>query len=62
MMTGNIGGARTLNAIAGNMVDAELDGVSGGDKKATTPKPTPKPETYMVYTMENVLISSFSVG
>jgi len=59
MMTGNIGGARTLNAIAGNMVDAELDGVSGGDKKTTTPKPTPKPEQFMVVTLEQVLVSSY---
>ena len=49
MMTGNIGGARTLNAIEGNMVDTELDGVSGGDKKTTTPKPTTtKPKTRTV--------------
>jgi len=39
--------------------DAELNIVSGGDKKTTAPKPTPKPETYMVYTMEQVLVSSY---
>jgi hypothetical protein len=59
MMTGNIGGAPTLNAIEGNMVDTELDGVSGGDKKTTTPKPTPKPEQFMVVTLEQVLVSSY---
>jgi hypothetical protein len=59
MTNGNFDGARTLNAIEGNMVDTELDGVSGGDKKTTTPKPTPKPEQFMVVTLEQVLVSSY---
>lgn len=61
-MTENFGGARSLNAIEGKMADAELDIVSGGDKATTTTtKGTakPKPEKYMVYTMEEVLVSSY---
>ena len=62
MMTENFGGARSLNAITGNIADAGLDNVSGGDKATTTTtKGTtkPAPEKYMVYTMEQVLVSSY---
>ena len=61
MMTENFGGARSLNAIDGKIADAELNIVSGGDK-ATTTKGTTKstpPEKFMVFTMEQVLVSSY---
>jgi hypothetical protein len=59
MMTNDHRGARPLDAIEGEIADAELNAISGGEKKAPTPKPTPKPETYMVYTMHEVLVSSY---
>ena len=61
MMTENFSGARTLNAIEGKMADVELNNVSGGDK-ATTTKGTTKPKTpekFLVFTMEQVLVSSY---
>ena len=59
MMTNDYSGVRPLNAIAGKIADAELDSVCGGDKKTTTPKPTTKPEKFLVYTLEQVLVSSY---
>jgi hypothetical protein len=59
MMTNDHRGARPLNATEGEIADAELNAISGGDKKTPTPKPTPKPEPYMVYTMHDVLVSSY---
>ena len=47
--------AGSLAKIEGDMADAELNGVSGGDKKTTTTKPV----VYMTYTMEQVLVSSY---
>jgi len=52
-------GAPSLNSIEGNIADAELDIVSGGDKKTTTPKPTTTPVKYMTYTLENTMVSSY---
>ena len=60
-MTENFGGARSLNAIEGKIADAELNSISGGNK-ATTTKGTTKstaPEKFMVFTMEQVLVSSY---
>ena len=59
MMTNDHNGAQSLNAIAGEIADAELNIVSGGDKKTTTTKPPEKPVVYMVYKMSDVLISSY---
>jgi hypothetical protein len=59
MMTNNRGATRSLNGIAGNIADAELNDVSGGDKKTTTTKPAATPVKYMVYTMQQVLVSSY---
>lgn len=59
MMTNKHSDARSLNRIEGNIADAELNSVSGGDKKTTTPKPTTKPEKFMVFTLEQVLVSSY---
>jgi hypothetical protein len=59
MMANDHSGARSLSAITGEIADAELNIVAGGDKKTTTPKPTPKPTAYMVYTMEQVLVTSY---
>ena len=58
MMT-NDHSAWSLSEIHGKIADAELDIVSGGDKKTTPPKPPEKPIAYMVYKMENVLVSSY---
>lgn len=58
MITAKHNSAVSLHEIAGNIADAELDGVSGGDKKTTTTKPT-KPKEYLVVTMNDVLISSY---
>jgi hypothetical protein len=62
MMTKNHRGARSLNEITGNVTDAELDYVTGGDK-ATTTKDTTKTTTTttkpMVFTLEQVLVSSY---
>jgi hypothetical protein len=50
--------APSLNEIKGEIADAELGAVAGGDK-ATTTKPTTKPtEPYLVITMHDVIISS----
>jgi hypothetical protein len=55
-MTRNHCGARSLNEIA----DADLDRVTGGDKKTTTTKPTTTTTTKpMVFTLEQVLVSSY---
>jgi hypothetical protein len=62
MMTNNRSGAQSFNEIAGTIADAELNDVSGGDKKTTTTKPTTtttKPVVYMTYTLEQVLVSSY---
>ena len=59
MMTNDYSGSRPLNVIAGQIADAELDIVSGGDKKTTTTKPPTKPTEHMVFTMEQVLVSSY---
>jgi hypothetical protein len=59
MMTNDHNGARSLNEIAGRVADADLNDVSGGDKKTTTTKPTTTPVKYMVYKMEQVLVSSY---
>ena len=61
MMTKNHRGARSRNEIMGNIPDAELDYVTGGDK-ATTNKDTTKTTTTtkpMVFTLEQVLVSSY---
>jgi len=60
-MTENFGRAQSLNGIDGEIADAELNNVSGGDK-ATTTKGTTKPTTppkFMVFTLEQVLVSSY---
>jgi hypothetical protein len=49
-----------LNEINGGIAEADLDTVSGGDKKTTTPKPTTKPIEYMVIKLEQVFVSSYS--
>ena len=59
MMTTDHSGAQSLNEIAGRIADADLNAVSGGDKKTTTTKPPTPPEKFMVYTMEQVLVSSY---
>ena len=59
MMTNDHSGARSLCDIHGKIADAELDIVSGGEKKTTPPKPTTKPIAYMVYKMEDILVSSY---
>ena len=59
MMTNDYSGSRSLNVIAGQIADAELDIVSGGDKKTTTTKPPTKPIEFLVYKMEQVLVSSY---
>ena len=61
MMTENFSSARSLNAIEGKMADAELNIVSGGDKAITTKGTTKSttPEKFMVFTMEQVLVSSY---
>ena len=57
MATENQSRVSSLNEIKGEIADAELDTVSGGDK-ATTTKPTTKPTTpYLEITLEQVLIS-----
>ena len=61
MMTRKFGAARNHSAIEGNIADAELDNISGGDK-ATTTKGTTKttpPEKFLVVTLEQVLVSSY---
>ena len=59
MATENQSRAPSLNEINGEISDAELNTVSGGDK-ATTTKTTTKPTTtsYLEITMEQVIISS----
>ena len=59
MMINDHNGARSLNNIAGRIADTDLNEVSGGDKKTTTTKPPTPPEKFMVYTMEQVLVSSY---
>jgi len=60
MMTNNHGSARSLSEIEGKIADTELNDVSGGDKKTTTTKPTTTtPIKPMVFTLEQVLISSY---
>jgi hypothetical protein len=59
MMTNDHNGARSQNEIAGRIADADLNEVSGGDKKTTTTKPATTPEKFMVYKMEQVLVSSY---
>ena len=57
MATENQSRAPSLNEIKGEIADAELNTVSGGDK-ATTTKTTTKPTTpYFEITLEQVLIS-----
>jgi hypothetical protein len=62
MATENQSRAPSLNEIKGEIADAELNTVSGGDKATTTKtttKPTTKPTTpYLEITLEQVLISS----
>lgn len=58
MMT-NHNGVQSLNEIAGRIADADLNEVSGGDKKTTTTKPTTTPIKYMEYKLEQVLVSSY---
>ena len=57
MLTNDHSGARPLNAIEGEIADAELNAISGGSNKTTTPKQKPKPETFLVCTMHDVLVS-----
>ena len=61
MATENQSRAPSLNEIKGEIADAELNTVSGGDK-ATTTKTTTKPPTkpttpYLEITLEQVLLS-----
>jgi hypothetical protein len=52
--------APSLNEIKGEITDAELNSVSGGDKATTTKtttKPTTKPKDYLVVTMQDVIIT-----
>jgi hypothetical protein len=63
MATDNQSQTPSLNKIEGEIADAELNSVSGGDK-ATTAKPTTKPTTkptepYLVVTIENTIITSY---
>jgi hypothetical protein len=62
MATENQSRAPSLNEIKGEIADAELNTVSGGDKATTTKtttKPTPKPTTtYFEITMQDAIISS----
>jgi hypothetical protein len=51
----------SLNKIEGEIADADLNAVSGGDKAATS-KPPPKTTTkepFLVVTMENPIITSY---
>jgi hypothetical protein len=58
MATENESRAPSLNEIKGEIADAELNTVSGGDK-ATTTKTTTKPTTpYLEITMQEVTIRS----
>jgi hypothetical protein len=59
MATENQSRPPSLNEIKGEIADAELNTVSGGDKAATTTKTTTKPTTpYLEITMQEVTISS----
>jgi hypothetical protein len=51
--------APSLNEIKGEISDAELNSVSGGDKATTktTTKPTTKPKDYLVVTIQDVFIT-----
>ena len=60
MATENQSRAPSLNEINGEISDAELNTVSGGDKATTTKttKPTAKPTTpYFEITMQDAIIS-----
>jgi hypothetical protein len=61
MATDNQSQTPSLNRIEGEIADAELNSVSGGDKATTAkPKPTTKPtEPYLVVTIENTTITSY---
>jgi hypothetical protein len=51
----------SLNEIRGEVADAELGTVSGGDKATTTKtttKPTTKPTEFFVVTIRDALITS----
>jgi hypothetical protein len=59
MATENQSRAPSLNEIKGEIADAELNTVSGGDK-ATTTKTTTKPTTpYFEITMQEATISGY---
>jgi hypothetical protein len=60
MTTSNPRAVRSLNGIQGEIADAELNNVAGGDKSTTktTTKPEP-PIKPLVVTMEQVLVSSY---
>jgi len=61
MTSENQSRAPSLSKIVGEIADAELNNVSGGDK-ATTTKPTTTTTTTtrpMVFTLEQVLVSSY---
>jgi hypothetical protein len=47
--------APSLNEIKGEISDAELNSVSGGDKATT--KTTTKPKDYLVVTIQDVFIT-----
>ena len=59
MATENQSRAPSLNEINGEISDAELNSVSGGDKATTktTTKPTTKPKDYLVVTIRDVFIT-----
>ena len=60
MATENQSRAMSLNEIKGEIADADLNTVSGGDKATTTKttKPTTKPTTpYFEITMQDAIIS-----
>jgi len=61
MSTENQSRASSLNELMGEIADAELDNVRGGDKattKTATKSTTKSTDTYFAITMQEVTISS----
>jgi bacteriocin-like protein len=61
MSTENQNGAPSPTEMTGELTDAELNTVSGGDKATTTTKPPAQPTDkvkYMEFKLQQVLISS----
>jgi hypothetical protein len=62
LMTGQHNGGPSHNEMCGTISDTELDHVTGGDKATTTTKDTTKtttPTKPIVFTLEQVLVSSY---